>query len=89
MRKLKGGNFYFYGIAIAVTALLALTFAPRLETAETPVKGGKLVFWVPASWYPSLDAHRESTYATIHPSRPFYSLLIKVNPDNPPIRPTS
>lgn len=83
MRKLKGRSIYTYGIAFALTVLLALTLAPRLGTAETPVKGGKLVFWVPASWYPSLDAHRESTFATIHPSRPFYSLLIKVNPDNP------
>ncbi len=83
MRKLKYRSFFPYGIAMALTVLLALTFAPRLGAAETPVKGGKLVYWVPASWFPSMDAHRESTYAVIHPTRPFYSLLIKVNPDNP------
>ena len=83
MRKLNYRSFFLYGIAIALTALLALTFTPRLGTAETPVKGGKLVYIVPASWYPSLDAHQETTFATIHPSAPFYSLLIKVNPENP------
>ncbi|MFQ5804539.1 MAG: hypothetical protein ACE5JQ_16745, partial [Candidatus Methylomirabilales bacterium] len=74
MRKLKARSFYPCGIAFALTALLALTLAPRLGIAETPVKGGKLVYVIPASWYPSLDAHQETTYATIHPSAPFYSL---------------
>ena len=32
---------------------------------------------------PSWDGHRETTFALIHPFAPFYSLLIKVNPDNP------
>jgi peptide/nickel transport system substrate-binding protein len=30
-----------------------------------------------------MDAHREETYAVIHPLRPFYSLLIKADPNNP------
>jgi len=32
---------------------------------------------------PSLDGHREQTFATIHPAAPFYSLLIRINPENP------
>ncbi len=51
--------------------------------SSTVVRRGELVYVVAASWYPSLDGHRESTYAMTHPIRPFYSLLIKVNPENP------
>ena len=64
-----------------VAPLVALPVSGR--AAETPVRGGELVFVVPASGFPSMDAHREETYALIHPLAPFYSLLIKVNPDNP------
>jgi hypothetical protein len=30
-----------------------------------------------------LDGHRETTFATVHSVAPFYSALIRVNPDNP------
>jgi len=50
--------------------------------AETPKRGGVLSFVV-GSKIPSYDGHRESTFGMIHPIRPFYSLLIRVNPDNP------
>jgi peptide/nickel transport system substrate-binding protein len=32
---------------------------------------------------PSYDSHREITFAMLHPIRPFYSVLIRVNPENP------
>ena len=32
---------------------------------------------------PSLDGHREATYAVLHATAPFYSVLIRVDPDNP------
>jgi len=32
---------------------------------------------------PSFDGHRENTFATIHAVAPFYSVLIRVNPENP------
>lgn len=32
---------------------------------------------------PSYDGHRETTFALIHPIAPFYSTLIRVNPENP------
>src|SRR6516165_1110215 len=32
---------------------------------------------------PSFDGHRESTYATVHSVAPFYSVLIRINPENP------
>ena len=39
--------------------------------------------FVVGSKIPSYDAHMESTFGMIHPIRPFYSLLIRVNPENP------
>ncbi len=70
-----------------VVVMLALAFATALGlgaalAAETPVRGGVLKFVV-GSKIPSYDGHIESTFGMIHPIRPFYSLLIRVNPDNP------
>ena len=45
-------------------------------------RGGELNFVV-GSKIPSYDGHVETTFGMIHPIRPFYSLLIRVNPDNP------
>src|SRR3546814_12733850 len=47
-----------------------------------PQYGGILKYVVPAE-PPSFDGHRETTFALIHPIAPFYSLLMRVNPDNP------
>ena len=38
---------------------------------------------IPADAPPSFDGHRETTFATVHAAAPFYSVLIRVNPDNP------
>ena len=70
-------------LALAASALLLLCVPSLAAAADQPVRGGELTFVVPASGFPSMDAHRETTFAVIHPLRPFYSLLIKVNPDNP------
>src|SRR5947207_8330949 len=59
---------------------LAGTAAPA---AETPKRGGTLTYTIPADAPPSFDGHRESTFATVHGFAPFYSLLIRINPDNP------
>src|SRR5499427_10255404 len=50
---------------------------------EEPKYGGILSYMIPADSPPSFDAHREETYATIHSAAPFYSVLIRINPDNP------
>jgi ABC-type transport system substrate-binding protein len=63
------------GIAL-VTALPALA-------DETPKRGGTLTYLIPADAPPSFDGHREGTYATVHMTAPFYSVLIRVNPQNP------
>ncbi|MBV9552645.1 MAG: ABC transporter substrate-binding protein [Alphaproteobacteria bacterium] len=48
-----------------------------------PKRGGTLTYLIPADAPPSFDAHKESTFATVHGFAPFYSQLIRINPDNP------
>jgi peptide/nickel transport system substrate-binding protein len=68
--------------ALFAGAAYAFGLAVTPAKAETPKRGGILNFVV-AGTYPSKDGHIETTYAVIHPIAPFYSLLIRVNPDNP------
>jgi len=49
----------------------------------TPNRGGTLTYLIPADAPPSFDGHKESTFATVHAFAPFYSLLVRINPDNP------
>ena len=68
----------------AMTAIILGTalVAPALAD-ETPKRGGTLTYMIPADAPPSLDGHRETTYATVHAAAPFYSVLIRINPMNP------
>jgi peptide/nickel transport system substrate-binding protein len=67
------------------TGLLAAlaTTVPAAAQEEGAKYGGTLTYMIPADAPPSFDAHREQTYATIHSAAPFYSVLIRVNPENP------
>jgi peptide/nickel transport system substrate-binding protein len=70
------------------TALFGAVFASGLAMAAdtreaTPKRGGTLTYMIPADAPPSLDGHREGTYATMHAVAPFYSVLMRVNPENP------
>ena len=47
--------------------------ATPLAADETPKHGGTLTYLIPADAPPSFDAHRETTYATVHAAAPFYS----------------
>jgi peptide/nickel transport system substrate-binding protein len=69
--------------SIAAILVLFLSLALPAEAAETPKRGGILNFMIPADSPPSFDGHRENTFATIHAMAPFYSVLIRANPDNP------
>jgi peptide/nickel transport system substrate-binding protein len=62
--------------------MVAVLFALPV-TAEAPKYGGTLTYMIPADAPPSFDGHRESTYATMHSVAPFYSVLIRINPQNP------
>jgi len=67
----------------AVAAVLAAALAMPAAAAETPKRGGTLTYLIAADAPPSFDGHREQTFALIHPVAPFYSLLIRINPENP------
>src|SRR5947209_9986622 len=64
-------------------ALMASTIAAPTLAEETPKYGGTLTYMIPADGPPSFDGHREATYATVHSAAPFYSVLIRVDPNNP------
>ena len=66
----------------AAVSMCAAAAAPA-SAEETPKYGGTLTYIIPADAPPSFDAQREETYATIHSAAPFYSTLIRINPDNP------
>ena len=67
-----------------VAGLVGLLCATMPAIAgETPKRGGTLTYMIPADAPPSWDGHRENTFATIHAVAPFYSVLIRVNPENP------
>ncbi len=68
-------------IAPFVVALLTLAAAPS-SAEERPRYGGELVFVVAAE-PPSHDAHRENTFALIHPAAPHYNTLLRVDPFDP------
>ncbi len=68
--------------AFAVGAALTLGAGAPGSAEAAPKKGGTLKYVVPAE-PPSFDGHKETTFALIHPIAPFYSVLIRVNPDNP------
>jgi len=73
-------GFKILAASLAVGASLSLGLGGALA-AETPKKGGILKFVVPAE-PPSYDGHRETTFALVHPIAPFYSLLIRPDPNN-------
>ena len=58
--------------------LLCLLVAVSPARADdTPKRGGTLTYMIPADAPPSLDGHKETTYATVHATAPFYSVLIR------------
>lgn len=69
-------------LAVAVGAAGLLAMGSTIGPAVAQKRGGTLDFVV-GSKIPSYDGHVETTFGMIHPIRPFYSLLIRVNPDNP------
>ena len=62
---------------------LAVAIAAGSAGAGAPKRGGILTYMIPADAPPSFDGHRETTFATVHAAAPFYSVLIRVPPDNP------
>jgi peptide/nickel transport system substrate-binding protein len=67
-------------VPLLLLALLAMAVVP-LEglAAETPRRGGVLLAVIGAD-APSLDAHQESTFATLQMVAPLYSTLVQIDP---------
>ncbi len=74
-------RFQRFKLALGLGAAVALA-AGSIPDAQAQKKGGTLNFVV-GSKIPSYDGHIETTFGMVHPIRPFYSVLIRVNPDNP------
>src|ERR671937_275920 len=70
-------TFWAAGLGVALVAAV-----PAMAD-EAPKYGGILTYMIPADAPPSFDAHREGTFATVHSAAPFYSVLIRVDPNNP------
>ena len=66
-------------VSLAVCLLLALTAAAPAIAQDKPRSGGELIFVVAAE-PPSFDAHREETFAMLHPGAPQYNTLMRVDP---------
>ena len=75
-----GRRVWMAGIGAVLAGMLATGPA---GAADAPKKGGTLTYLIPADAPPTFDGHRETTYATVHSVAPFYSVLIRINPDNP------
>src|SRR5438067_8070561 len=71
------------GLRLAAGLIGALALVASGAAGETPKRGGTLTYMIPADAPPSFDGHKESTFATVHAFAPFYSLLVRINPENP------
>src|SRR6267378_159944 len=70
-------------LAAAGAGLFLATAAAAPQEEEAGRRGGTLTYTIPADAPPSFDGHREGTFATLHAMAPFYSVLIRVNLENP------
>jgi peptide/nickel transport system substrate-binding protein len=71
---------FFIVVALAVLVGLVVAALPAaVQAAETPRRGGILLAAIGAD-APSLDAHQESTFATIELVAPLYSTLLQIDP---------
>jgi peptide/nickel transport system substrate-binding protein len=70
----------FIVLALAVLVGSLLVGGPAsVQASETPRRGGVLLAVVGAD-APSLDAHQETTFATLYPVAPLYSTLLQIDP---------
>ena len=77
-----GGALRYVGLSAAMILFMAGAAAAASEE-EAPKRGGILTYMIPADAPPSFDGHREGTFATLQSMAPFYSVLIRINPENP------
>src|SRR5712692_23651 len=79
-----GHNGWWQGVLLALALSIVVLMAPGpfAQAQAQPRSGGELVMAVPSE-PPSYDGHREETFGLIHPVAPFYSLLLRVDPEDP------
>src|SRR5215470_13450700 len=77
-----GGARRWLGVMFTSGALFLICAAAAAANAA-PKHGGTLTYMIAADVGPSLDGHRETTFAVLQATAPFYSVLIRINPDNP------
>lgn len=76
------GRYRVWSVAL-LAGVLAVGLISYPTTAQQPRSGGTLSYVVSAE-PPSFDAHRETTFAMLHPIRPHYNLLVKFDMPNYP-----
>jgi peptide/nickel transport system substrate-binding protein len=69
-------------LALAAAGAIAWTTTSTGAVAEEPRRGGTLVYAVLGD-PPTIDCHAASSFATMHYISPHYSLLIKIDPNDP------
>src|ERR671922_14785 len=81
MNMLRHRTHRSFVVVLGLAFLLLLAYRPSSQAQAQPRPGGELVFAVPSE-PPSYDGHREETFGLIHPVAPFYSLLLRVDPED-------
>lgn len=84
-RRVTARTHGWQAACVALLIVLLVIWIPTApsEAQQQPRRGGTLNYIVNAA-PPSFDAHRETTFAMIHPIRPHYNLLIKFDTHNFP-----
>src|SRR6201987_1464841 len=77
------GSWWLGAPAISLLGMAVAGLAAAPGEEEAGKRGGTLTFTIPADAPPSFDGHREGTFAMLHATAPFYSVLIRINPENP------
>jgi peptide/nickel transport system substrate-binding protein len=66
---------------MCLALLVTLAVVAPAGSQDKPRSGGELIFIVAAE-PPSFDAHREETFAMLHPTAPHYNTLMRVEPND-------
>src|SRR5215475_2054384 len=82
MRILHHRAHQGFVVTLGLALVLLTAYGPSAQAQAQPRAGGELVLAVPSE-PPSYDGHREETFGLIHPIAPFYSLLLRVDPEDP------
>jgi peptide/nickel transport system substrate-binding protein len=77
------GSWWLAASAVGVLGISVAALAAAPGEEEAGKRGGTFTYVIPADAPASFDGHREGSFATLHSAAPFYSVLIRINPENP------